>query len=246
MQITQRNLSLVVEDSLMRLYVAAPKPAGRYPGILFYSDIYQLGGPMLRLADHLAGYGYLVAAPEIFHRLEPVGRVIEPNDIGRMQGNDAARRSEISGFDADALAVLDWLKAEPSVNPDRLGTMGFCIGGHLACRAAFQPDIKAAVCCYPTGIHSGKLGRGTADTLSRLADLQSELLLIFGRLDPHIPAEGRQAIEAGLAQTGVRHKTVLYEGADHTFMRDDGPRFDPAATDAAWGEITAFLQRVLG
>jgi carboxymethylenebutenolidase len=245
-QITQRNFSLVVDDSLMRLYVAAPKPAGQYPGILFYSDIYQLGGPILRLADHLAGYGYVVAAPEIFHRLEPVGRVIEPNDIGRMQGNDAARRSEIAGFDADALAVLDWLKAEPSVEASRLGTMGFCIGGHLAFRAAFQPSVKAAVCCYPTGIHSGKLGRGLADTLSRLDEVKGEVLLIFGTLDPHIPAEGRQMIGTGLEQAGVRHKSVIYEGADHTFMRDDGPRFDPAATDAAWGEITAFLQRALG
>jgi carboxymethylenebutenolidase len=245
-QITQRNLSLVVEDSLMRLYVAAPKPPGQYPGILFYSDIYQLGGPILRLADHLAGYGYVVAAPEIFHRLEPVGTVIEPNDIGRMQGNDAARRSEIAGFDADALAVLNWLKAEPSVESGKLGTMGFCIGGHLAFRAAFSTDVKATVCCYPTGIHSGKLGRGMADTLARMGAVKGEVLLVFGTLDPHIPAEGRTAIETGLTQANVPHKTVIYEGADHTFMRDDGPRFDSAATDAAWGEITAFLKQTFG
>ncbi len=245
-QITQRNLSLVVEDSLMRLYVAAPKPPGQYPGILFYSDIYQLGGSMLRLADHLAGYGYLVAAPEIFHRLEPVGTVIEPNDIGRMQGNDAARRSEIAGFDADTRAVLDWLKAEPTVAAGQLGAIGFCIGGHLAFRAAFQAEVKAAVCCYPTGIHSGKLGRGVSDTSSRMAEVKGKLLLIFGTLDPHIPTEGREAIQAGLEQAGVHHKIVVYEGADHTFMRDDGPRFDPVATDAAWGVLTAFFQQTLG
>ena len=76
MQITQRNIGLTVDDSLMRLYVATPEPAGQYPGILFYSDIYQLGGPITRLADRLAGYGYVVAAPEIFHRLEPIGTII--------------------------------------------------------------------------------------------------------------------------------------------------------------------------
>ena len=75
MQITKRNVELRVDDSLMRVYVAAPKPAGQYPGILFYSDIYQLGGAIARLADRLAGYGYVVAAPEVFHRLEPVGTV---------------------------------------------------------------------------------------------------------------------------------------------------------------------------
>ena len=83
---------------MMRVYVAAPEPAGQYPGILFYSDIYQLGGPITRLADRLAGYGYVVAAPEIFHRLEPTGTVIEPDALGKLRGNDDARRSEIAAW----------------------------------------------------------------------------------------------------------------------------------------------------
>lgn len=244
-QITQRNIALTVDDSLMRVYVAQPKPPGQYPGILFYSDIYQLGGPIVRLANRLAGYGYVVAAPEIFHRLEPVGTVIEPTDLGRMQGNDAARRSEIAGFDRDALALIDWLKAEPNVVPERLGAMGFCIGGHLAFRAAFQPSIKATICCYPTGIHSGKLGRGQADTLDRFSEVQGALLLIFGEIDPHVPIEGRQLIEQHLVAAGVQNQTIVYDGADHTFMRDDGPRYDPATTDSAWGEIIAFLKQKL-
>ncbi|BAY48973.1 dienelactone hydrolase [Scytonema sp. HK-05] len=85
MQITNRNVELRVDDSLMRVYVAAPKAAGLYPGIVFYSDIYQLGGSIIRLANYLAGYGYVVAAPEIFHRIEPIGLAIEPDDLGRMR-----------------------------------------------------------------------------------------------------------------------------------------------------------------
>lgn len=244
MQITTRNLGLTVDDSLMRVYVAAPKPEGTYPGILYYSDIYQLGRPITRLADRLAGYGYVVAAPEIFHRLEPIGTVIEPNDLGRLRGNDAARRTEIAAYDADARAVLDWLKQDPNVSPAKLGTMGFCIGGHLACRAALQPDVQAAVCCYPTGIHSGKLGRDPADTLPRISEIHGEVLLIFGTLDPHVPAAGRQTIVETLQTTGVSHHVLLYD-ADHTFMRDDGPRFDPVATDHAWDEIIEFFNRTL-
>lgn len=244
MQITKRNINLTVDDSLMRVYVAAPKPEGRYPGILFYSDIYQLGGPITRLADRLAGYGYVVAAPEIFHRIEPIGTVIEPNDLGRMRGNDAARRTEIAAYDADAHAVLDWLQGEASVDVTKLGTMGFCIGGHLAFRAALQPNVQVAVCCYPTGIHSGKLGKGTADTLQRMNEVQGKALMIFGTLDPHVPADGRQTILQSLEASGVLHQVLIYE-ADHTFMRDDGPRFDPVATDLAWIEIVDFLKRNL-
>jgi carboxymethylenebutenolidase len=243
-QITTRNLGLTVDDSLMRVYVAAPKPEGTYPGILYYSDIYQLGRPITRLADRLAGYGYVVAAPEIFHRIEPIGTVIEPNDLGRLRGNDAARRTEIAAYDADARAVLDWLKQEPSVSSAKLGTMGFCIGGHLAFRAALQPDVQAAACCYPTGIHSGKLGRDPADTLQRMGEIHGDVLMVFGTLDPHVPIAGRQTIVETLQTTGVSHQVLIYD-ADHTFMRDDGPRFDPVATDRAWDAIIEFFKRTL-
>ena len=229
----------------MRVYVSSPAPVGQYPGILFYSDIYQLGSPIARLADRLAGYGYVVAAPEIFHRLEPIGAAIAPDDLGRLRGNDNASRTAIADYDADAEAVLDFLKKDETVMPDRIGTMGFCIGGHLAFRAAFNDAVKASVCCYPTGIHNGKLGKGTADTLKRVAELQGELFLLFGTLDLHISEAGRTQIIQELVKTGVSHRISLYE-ANHTFMRDDGDRFDPVATDTAWAEITTFLHQVLG
>lgn len=244
MQITKRNIGLTVDDSLMRVYVAAPEPAGQYPGILYYSDIYQLGRPITHLADRLAGYGYVVAAPEIFHRLEPVGAVIEPTDLGKMRGNDDARRTAIAEYDADAQAVMDWLQAEETVIPEKLGTFGFCIGGHLAFRAALQNRVKVSVCCYPTGIHSGKLGRGVADTIEQINEIKGEVFTIFGTLDPHVPPEGRQTIIQALDQANVQHKTSLYE-ANHTFMRDDGYRYDPLATDKAWGEIIPFLENAL-
>jgi len=96
------------------------------------------------------------------------------------------------------------------------------------------------VCCYPTGIHNGKLGRGVADTRDRMSDIKAQVLTIFGTLDPHVPPEGRQMILTGLDQAGIAHKSLLYE-ANHTFMRDDGYRYDPAVTDKAWQEMMKFL-----
>lgn len=243
MQITKRNVELRVDDSLMRVYVASPKPAGKYPGILFYSDIYQLGGAMIRLVNYLAGFGYVVAAPEIFHRLEPIGLVIEPDDLGRMRGNDNARRTAIAEYDADCRAMIDFLKADTAVNPDKIGTLGFCIGGHLAFRAAFANEIKAAVCCYPTGIPSGKLGKGVADTIHRFSEITGEMLLILGTLDPHIPESDRQTLLKALEDAKIPHTVHLYE-AEHTFMRDDGYRYDAEAATSAWAEIVTFLTRM--
>ncbi|MBG1266699.1 dienelactone hydrolase family protein [Nostoc sp. WHI] len=244
MQITKRNIELRVDDSLMRVYVAAPKAAGKYPGIVFYSDIYQLGGAIIRLANYLAGYGYVVAAPEIFHRIEPIGLIIEPDDLGRMRGNDDARRTPIADYDADCRAVIEFLQAESSVSPNQIGTLGFCIGGHLAFRAAFMSEIKAAACCYPTGIPSGKLGEGIADTIHRVSEIKGEMLMVFGTLDPHIPENDRQTIIKALENANIPHLVLLYE-AEHTFMRDDGYRYDSAATTSAWFEIVAFFKRIL-
>ncbi|MBD2603292.1 dienelactone hydrolase family protein [Scytonema hofmannii FACHB-248] len=243
MQITKRNVELRIDDSLMRVYLAAPSSPGVYPGIIFYSDIYQLGGAMIRLANYLAGYGYVVAAPEIFHRTESVGLVIEPDDIGRMRGNDNARRTAIADYDADCRAVIEFLKAESSVSSDKIGTLGFCIGGHLAFRAAFETEIKAAACCYPTGIPSGKLGKGVADTIKRVSEIKGEMLMVFGTLDPHIPDSDRQTLIKALENAGIPHQVFLYE-AEHTFMRDDGYRYDSAATTSAWSEIVAFFARM--
>lgn len=245
MQIKRQNLGWPVDDSLMRVYLVEPEPTGRYPGVLFYSDIYQLGRPITLLADRLAGYGYVVAAPEIFHRLEPIGTVIEPNDLGRLRGNDNARRTAIAEYDADIRSLLDWLKTYDSIVAGKVGAMGFCIGGHLALRAGLQPEIKTTISCYPTGVHSGKLGRGIADTIERFSEITGSVLTIFGSLDPHVPPVGRDQILAALDQAGVDHKSLLYE-ANHTFMRDDGYRFDPVATDAAWAEIIESLKRSLG
>ncbi|MBD2296663.1 dienelactone hydrolase family protein [Anabaena sphaerica FACHB-251] len=242
MQIVKRNIELRVDDSLMRVYVASPKPEGKYPGIVFYSDIYQLGDAIIRLVNYLAGFGYVVAAPEIFHRIEPVGSVIEPNDLGRMRGNDDARRTLISEYDADTRAVIDFLKHDSSVIADKIGTLGFCIGGHLAFRAAFESEIEAAVCCYPTGIPSGKLGKGVADTIHRVNEIKEEMLLIFGTQDPHISEHDRHTIINALENAKVPHQFFCYE-AEHTFMRDDGYRFDAVAATSAWEQIIAFLER---
>lgn len=242
MQIVKRNIELKVDDSLMRVYVASPKTEGKYPGIVFYSDIYQLGGAIIRLVNYLAGFGYVVAAPEIFHRIEPIGSIIEPDDLGRMRGNDDARRTLISEYDADTRAVINWLKNEKSVISEKIGTLGFCIGGHLAFRAAFEDEIKACVSCYPTGIPMGKLGKGVADTIHRFSEIKGEMLLIFGTQDPHIPEQDRQTIIKGLETAKIPHQFFCY-AAEHTFMRDDGYRYDAEAATSAWREIIAFLGR---
>lgn len=245
MIVSTETVDLDAGDGVMRCLLARPRAEGRYPGIVLYSDIFQLTGPMVRSCVRLAGYGYTVLAPEIYRRREPPGTVIPFDDDGRTRGLDHAAATPVAHFDADARLAVGWLGAHPAVEPGRIGAAGFCIGGHLAFRAALLPQVRATVCFYGTGIHNGKLG-ADADALSlqRAAEIRGRLLLVWGLRDPHIPAEGRAAIEAGLRKAGTAFEQTFHD-AEHAFMRDEGPRFDPQATDRAHAEAVAFLDATL-
>ncbi|MDQ1592087.1 MAG: carboxymethylenebutenolidase [Pyrinomonadaceae bacterium] len=245
MIITTEYVDVKVDGSPMRMCVAAPKPEGVYPGVVFYSDIFQLTGAMLRATARLAGYGYVVAAPEIYHRHEPRGAAIPFDDEGRTRGLEGAAKTPVAHFDADCRAALDHLAAHPRVAQGRLGAAGFCLGGHLAFRAALQPDVRATTCFYGTGIHNGKLGQDAdARSLERASEIRGELLMVFGTLDPHVPAEGRAKIERALKAANVNYSFKLYP-AEHAFMRDEGARYDPEATDAAFVDMIQLFRRAL-
>jgi carboxymethylenebutenolidase len=244
MIVTTQYVDIPLPGSPMRTFVASPKASGRFPAILCYSDIFQLTPPLLRTCVRLAGYGFVAAAPEIYRRIEPPGTVIAFDDAGRTRGQQDAAKTPVAHFDADCRVGLDWLSAQINVAPGKMGTVGFCIGGHLAFRAAFQPNVRATACYYGTGIHDGKLGQDAdAGSLARAKEIRGELLMIFGTKDPHVPDAGRETIDRTLRDSGIRYRTILYP-AEHAFTRDEGPRFDPEATDLAFAEMVGLFRKV--
>jgi carboxymethylenebutenolidase len=248
MIVTIEYKDISVDNAPLRMFVAAPndETKSKFPGIIFYSDIFQLTGPMLRSCVRLAGYGFVVAAPEIYHRVEPPGTVIPFDDAGRTRGLEDAGKTAAAEFDRDCRAVLDFLAQHPKVSATKLGAAGFCIGGHLSFRAALQPDVRATVCFYGTGINNGKLGKDDdAGSLQRAGEIKGELLMIFGETDPHVPKEARETIRTALQQAGVKYRVKLYP-AEHAFMRDLGPRFDPECTDHAFADMIHLFRSTFG
>ncbi|MDT4967776.1 MAG: carboxymethylenebutenolidase [Acidobacteriota bacterium] len=242
MIVSTEYVDIPVNGSFMRSFVATPKERGNYPGVLCYSDIFQLTGPMLRSCIRLAGYGFVVVAPEIYHRIEPPGLVIPFDDAGRTRGLEDAAKTSVADFDADCRAAITFLTHHPYASLNAVAAAGFCIGGHLAFRAAFQPEVKATVAFYGTGIHNGKLGSDAdAGSLERSGEIRGRLLLVWGSLDPHVPVDARRRIAEKLPETGVEFSERLY-AAEHAFMRDEGPRFDPQATDLAFGDMINFFE----
>jgi carboxymethylenebutenolidase len=106
--------------------------------------------------------------------------------------------------------------------------------------------VKATACFYGTGIHNGKLGSDPdVGSLGRAKEIRGKLLMVFGTLDPHIPEEGRTVIDQGLNRANVDYEIKLYP-AEHTFMRDEGARHDPEATDRAFGAMIELFRGVFG
>lgn len=211
----------------MRTFVFRPQAEGRYPGIVLYSEIFQATGPVRRTAAMLAGHGYVVVVPEIWHEFEVPGSVLAYDQAGADRGNALKSQKELHALDGDARAALDFLKARSDCT-GKLGVAGICIGGHLSFRAAAKnPDVLAAVCFYATDLHKGSLSKTGDDTLSLAREIHGELLLIWGRQDPHVPLEGRRKIHAALSEMNVDFTWHEFNG-QHAFMRDEGHRYDPA------------------
>ena len=228
----------------MRTYFFHPAAEGRYPGVILYSEIFQLTGPIRRLASFFAGHGYVVAVPEVYHELETPGTVLAYDQAGADKGNEDKYAKELSSYDADARALIDYLPTMEQCN-GRLGVIGICLGGHLAFRAAMNPEIRAAACFYATDVHCGTLGKGKSDnSLARVSEIKGELLHIWGRQDPHVPLDGRMKIKARLDEVGADYQWFEVNGA-HAFMRDEGYRYDPDLEYQCKGLVLALLHRRL-
>jgi carboxymethylenebutenolidase len=226
MILEESAVELATPTGSMRTYVYRPAAQGRFPGIVLFSEIFQRTGPIARMAAMMAGHGFVVAVPEIFHELEPAGAVLAYDTAGAARGNHHKTAKPTTAYDADARAALDHLAARADCT-GKVGAMGVCIGGHLAFRCALDPRVRAAACFYATDLHTGSLGLGGDDSLARAGDIEGELLMIWGRQDPHVPDEGRARIQARLVEA-KRTFTWHELNAAHAFMRDEGPRYDPA------------------
>ena len=243
MKLREDEVAVPGPDGEIRAIMIEPvegrRPGAVRQGVLLYTDIFQLTESTLRTARRLASSGFVVCAPEIYPR-RLAGVALEFDDAGKQAGLEGAATTTTAQFDADRAAVLDFLTERPDI--DELCTVGFCIGGHLAFRAAFDPRVAATVCFYPTGLQDGKLGTDDAGSLARAADVAGRLMIVFGSRDPHVPADARVQIVSALYAAGLTDLELhVFAGGEHAFMRDVGARHDPVLTDLALDAAVSFL-----
>ncbi|QIW98582.1 hypothetical protein AMS68_004100 [Peltaster fructicola] len=229
----------------MRIFLFHPTipnyAKAKFPGVVVFSEIYQVTGPVARFARQIAGHGYIVAAPSSYHEFigpEPLAYDGPGTDIG----NDLKIKKKVSGYDEDATLSVDTLIGLETCN-GRIGATGMCLGGHLAFRAAFDHRVRATVCYFATDIHSHTLGEGKSDdSLQRVKDIKGELVM-----DNHVPPEGRDLIRKTLHETGITFSFYEVAWAQHAFIRDElsKGRYDPAIAGICFQMLLELFGRTL-
>jgi carboxymethylenebutenolidase len=229
----------------MRVHLFMPAGEVPRPAVIFYSEIFQATGPIRRMAAALAGEGYLVAVPEVYHEFEPLGTVLAYDAEGSARGNSLKTEKEIASYDEDTEVLVRYLAAQDGCT-GKVASFGVCLGGHLALRAGLHSGVTAVAAFYPTDLHSGNLGLGKCDdTLNRIAEVNAPMLFVFGRQDPHIPLEGRRIIQAKLEEVGAIYEWHEFNAA-HAFLRDEGPRYNPALARVSFSLLLRFLEESIG
>jgi carboxymethylenebutenolidase len=234
----------------MLVHVFRPTASGKFPVLIVFTEIYQVTGPIQRFCRALASHGYICISPETFHDFEKPGVALAYNEEGTAKGNAYKIEKTLESYDDDVDTVVQHAKTRPD-STGRIGVIGMCLGGHLSLRAALtNPEISSAVCFFATDIHSKTLGREKNDNTLELVAAgkaeNAEILMIFGRQDPHVPKEGRDLIRQTLNASGANFAWIELN-ANHAFVRDElsKGRYDAEITKHCMGFVHELFHRTL-
>jgi len=246
MEILTKRVEIPVEGGRMPGFLARPAAGGPHPAVIVYMEIFGVNAHIREVTERVAGEGYVAVAPNFFWRTAPeldVGY----DEAGLQEGFAHLNRLRADEMVADAQAVLRWLREDENVRGDRIGCMGFCIGGHMAYLTACETDVAATASFYGGGIAAEKGPGGGPSTLERTGKIRGRILCHFGEKDSMIPREQVDRIKAALNEHDVRHEVVVYDDADHGFFCDQRDTYRREAAEEAWKRtLRVFAEELAG
>ncbi|ETW87260.1 hypothetical protein HETIRDRAFT_447815 [Heterobasidion irregulare TC 32-1] len=195
-------------------------PNAKFPGVVVFSEIYQVTGPVERFAGQIASNGYVVVCPSIYHEFQ--GPEAIPYDVeGTDRGNRFKIEKEVAAYDEAFRA---------SFHPRVLAS--FCF---------FATDIHSAT------LGKGKSDDSLAKVRAGGLNGDKELVMVFGKQDTHVPRAGRDLIRQTLEDANVT-VTFLEVQAQHAFIRDESSkgRWDAALTRSMFTSLMELFERRVG
>lgn len=210
-------------------YLAKPSQ-GKGPGVIVLQEWWGLDDHIRSVCDRLAAAGFFALAPDLYRG----ETTTQPDEAEQRMMALSMKQAE-----KDMRGAADYLAALDGVNGERVGAVGFCLGGGLAIwAAATSSRIGAVVTYYYVMPH------GTPD----FSNVTGSVLGHFGTADEFVSVEDASALEAKLREAGVDTEFEYYEGAGHAFFNDSNRlgTYDPTAAEKSWERTVAFFRDRLG
>ncbi len=241
MNIKTESIQIPLEGGgAMGGYLARPDDGEARSAILVFMEIFGINAHIRDVAQRLAREGYVALAPDYFHRTGP-GVEYEYNEEGMGRGMALLEALQADEMISDVNAAIGWLDTRADVQSDRVGAIGFCIGGHMAYLSACETSVCCVASFYGGGVAAPAGPGGAESTIGRTQRIKGRILCLFGEKDGYIPSDQVEAIVAALKGAGVNHETVVYPGADHGFFCDQRESYQAAAATDAWDRVKALF-----
>jgi carboxymethylenebutenolidase len=235
------------DGELIRGYLALPEGKGPFPAVITAHENLGVTEHRQGVTRDLAKEGFASLTVDLFSRLGGVSpRNYRDNDERRSLAFLAARDSQAI---PDLQAGLDFLKTLPEVDANRLGALGFCLGGGTVMVWGTQTDdLKVIVSLYgipilppeysPTGREESRI--------PTLTKLRAPIQFHFGAEDEAIPHDQIDALEAAIPSAATTAEFHRHAGAGHAYHDDTHKNYNPVAAKETWDETLAFLRKYLG
>jgi len=221
----------VADGSTMRAWHTRPAKQAGHAGLMVFQEAFGVNSHIRSVADRFAEAGYVVMAPELYHRsaAEFEGKY---EDIAPSIA--LARQLKPEKLEQDIRAAYDFLHQSAG---DKIVCVGYCMGGRVSFVANITVPVKAAVSYY---------GGGLADIIGRASDCSAPMLFFWGEQDQHIPSEQRQKAAEGMSESRHQSVQVTFSDAGHAFFNDQRPSYNAAASKLAWELTLSFFEQNLG
>ena len=221
-----QTVNLQVAGETMGLYEAKPDGTPR-GAIVVIQEAFGVNDHIEDVCDRLAAAGYVAVAPHVFHRTgDPT---IGYEDMAEVMNHIMALNGP--GLEADLDATLAYLAGE-GFAPERVGVVGFCMGGSVVFMAAASHKLGGAVTFYGGGITESRFG--IAPLLDLAPTLQTPWLGLYGDQDQGIRPDQVEALREGAADAKVSTEIVRYPDAEHGFNCDARPSYHEASATDGW------------
>jgi carboxymethylenebutenolidase len=229
---TDKHTLAVADGSSMQAFVARPEEKGSFPGMLVFQEAFGVNAHIRDVTQRIAREGYVAIAPELFHRSAAPGLEVRYDDFPSAMPHMKALTEQ--GLSDDVRATYEWLRDSTHVVPDRIGSIGFCMGGRVSFLANATIELRAAISFYGGGIAPA--------LLPHAANLHAPMVFFWGGLDKHIPQDQIRSVIDAVKAAGKPYINVEISDADHGFFCDTRPSYNPVAAKEAWSLVVSFLE----